>query len=72
MKIGDFLNLGADINAVVVLHDIDSGAEIVVSLYGYFSGEETVPREVLNADIATWDFISVGGGLCLNYQGGAE
>lgn len=70
MKIGDFLNLGADINAVVVLHDVDSGAEIVVSLYGYFSGEETVPRAVLNADIATWDFISVGGGLCLNYQGG--
>lgn len=67
MKIGDFLNLGDDINAVVVLHDIDSGAEIVVSLYGYFSGEETVPRAVLNADIATWDFISVGGGLCLNY-----
>ena len=72
MKIGDFLNLGVDINAVVVLHDIDSGAEIVVSLYGYFSGEETVPRAVLNADITSWDFISVGGGLCLNYQGGAE
>lgn len=70
MKIGDFLNLGVDINAVVVLHDIDSGAEIVVSLYGYFSGEETIPRAVLNADIASWDFISVGGGLCLNYQGG--
>lgn len=67
MKIGDFLNLGVDINAVVVLHDIDSGAEIVVSLYGYFSGEETVPRAVLNADVASWDFISVGGGLCLNY-----
>lgn len=48
-------------------YNLDTGAEFSVSLYGYFSGQEVLSPKILNSDIVSWDFLSVGSGLCLNY-----
>lgn len=67
MTIKEFLNMGEDLDAVITLYNLDTGAEFSVSLYGYFSGQEVLSPKILNSDIVSWDFLSVGSGLCLNY-----
>lgn len=67
MTIKGFLNMGEDLDAVITLYNLDTGAEFSVSLYGYFSGQEVLSPKILNSDIVSWDFLSVGSGLCLNY-----